>query len=323
MSNSQDASTSTEEMAANNVAATTNTAANDIAADQSTGDLQLPVIEVATQAGACYGVQRALDMVEQAASGEGGDVHTLGPLIHNPRVVDDLRRRGVGQVDQNGLPTLQRGSRLVVRTHGVVPQLIDEAHSFGLDVIDATCPHVKKVHKSVALLRAEGYQVLIVGESGHPEVEAILGHAGPGALVIQSAEEIDALPLKSRVGVVVQTTQTAELLRACVERLVTRVSELRVFNTICQATRLRQQAAAELANRADVMIVVGGRNSGNTTRLAQICRQVCPSTYHIESEQELKAQWFAGARFIGVTAGASTPESQISAVVQRIRELTQ
>lgn len=281
-----------------------------------------PVVEVATQAGACYGVQRALDMVGQAATAGSGGVHTLGPLIHNPRVVEDLRRKGVGQAQDGALRELPAGSTLVVRTHGVVPQLIEQAEGLGLDVIDATCPHVKKVHQSVALLRGEGYQVLIVGEPGHPEVEAILGHSGPGALVVQTAEEIDGLRLKRRVGVVVQTTQTGELLRACVERLVTRVSELRVFNTICQATRLRQQAAAELAARADAMVVVGGRNSGNTTRLAQICHDGCPDTHHIESEDELQAGWFDGTRLIGVTAGASTPEYQISAVVERVRALT-
>ena len=171
-----------------------------------------------------------------------------------------------------------------------------------------------------ALVR-EGYRVVVVGEPGHPEVEGILGHAGDDAQVVSCAADADALPLKGKVGLVVQTTQTARNLAEVVASITPRVQELRVINTICAATSERQQAAAELANRCDCMVVVGGKNSGNTRRLAQICADVCEHTHHIEEASEIEAAWFARARHIGITAGASTPQEHIERAVERIKEL--
>lgn len=277
-------------------------------------------IRVAREAGACYGVERALRLVGQAAR-EHPDVHTLGPLIHNPRVVRELAAQGVDEVDD--LSELPAGSTIVIRSHGVVPSVIRDAQDRGLGVVDATCPHVKKAHDSARMLAEQGYTVVIVGEPGHPEVEGILGHANGSAIVVDDPAELEGRPIGGRVGVVVQTTQTKELLDAVLAALTPRVSELRVFPTICSATRRRQQAAAELSAQADVMIVVGGRNSGNTTRLAQICAGNCPATHHIEGADELDPSWFAGAGVIGITAGASTPASQIESVRAAIQRLTE
>ena len=277
----------------------------------------MPTITVADHAGACYGVQRALDLVHDVAEHAQGPVHTLGPLIHNPKVVAELESAGVtvaGDVPE------QAGSTLVLRTHGVVPEVERVARERGLDVIDATCPYVKRVHHAVERLRRDGYQVLVVGEAGHPEVEAILGHA-PGALAVASVASLEGVSLSRRVGVVVQTTQAKATLDAVVSALTARASEVCVVNTICEATSERQQAAAELAGRSDVMVVIGGRNSANTTRLAEICSASCPRTHHIETPDELEAAWFDGAERIGVTAGASTPTSQIDDVVGAIRHL--
>ena len=187
-------------------------------------------------------------------------------------------------------------------------------------MLDATCPFVKKVHLAAERLAGEGYQVVVVGEAGHPEVEATLPHA-PGAVVVGSAEEARALPHARRMGVVVQTTARRALLAEVCAALLERCEELRVINTICEATSGHQAAADELAREADVMVVIGGRISANTTRLAEISAARCPRTHHIEGADELEAAWFEGADVIGITAGASTPASQIEAVRAAIAEL--
>lgn len=168
----------------------------------------------------------------------------------------------------------------------------------------------------------EGYQLIVVGESGHPEVEGIMGHADGAARVVSCADDLDDLEISNRVGVVVQTTQTQATLAGVVSALLTRASEVRVINTICSATQERQQAASELASRADVMIVVGGKNSGNTRRLAQICAERCERTHHVEDACEIDPAWFTGAGLIGITAGASTPSSHIERAVKAIMETT-
>ena len=248
----------------------------------------VPTIEIAAHAGTCYGVQRALDMALAAApqTAENTQVHTLGPLIHNPIVVRELAEAGVGLADT-----------------------LDDAASGTV------------IHVAAERLVREGYRVIVVGEPGHPEVEGILGHAGDDAQVVSCAADADELSLKGKVGLVVQTTQTAQNLAEVVASITPRVQELRVINTICAATSERQQAAATLANRCDCMVVVGGKNSGNTRRLAQICADACERTYHIEEASELQAAWFTDAHHIGITAGASTPQEHIERAVTRIKEL--
>ncbi len=274
-------------------------------------------IEVARDAGACFGVERALDMAFEAAEQFSGPVNTLGPLIHNPVVVQALEERGVTVVEA---PEVGEGATLLLRTHGVTPDVERAARASGATVIDATCPFVKRVHRHAERLEAEGYQVVIVGEKGHPEVEGTLGHA-PSATVVGSAEEAASLEVGRRAGLVVQTTQSESNLRTVVDALVGRVDELRLFDTICEATSTRQAAAADLAERSDVMIVIGGRNSANTTRLAEICAARCPKTHHIETADEIEAAWLADARHIGITAGASTPQTFIKDVRAAIARL--
>lgn len=271
-------------------------------------------VEVARYAGVCYGVERALKLAEEAAKG-GSPVHTLGPLIHNPQAVDALTAQGVEVA--KGLDEVDSGT-LVIRSHGVDPTIISAARDKGLDVVDATCPHVSKAHEAAARLRDEGYAVVIVGEADHPEVEGIMAHAGGEALVVESAAELpERLPSKL-VGVVVQTTQSEAKLAEVVSALVGNVRELRVFNTICAATSKRQESAAELAEGVDVVVVVGGHNSGNTTRLVDICRASNPRTHHVETADDLDPQWFVGASSVGVTAGASTPDEQMQGVIRAV-----
>ncbi|WP_270471342.1 4-hydroxy-3-methylbut-2-enyl diphosphate reductase [Collinsella intestinalis] len=275
-------------------------------------------IEVARYAGVCYGVERALGMAEKAADEARKPVNTLGPLIHNPLVVNALESIGVGTASS---VSEVEGGTLIIRAHGVVPSVVEDARARGLDVLDATCPYVKKVHNAAERLVREGYQLIVVGESGHPEVEGIMGHAGDDAHVVSVPGDLDAIDLSRKVGVVVQTTQTPGALADVVAELSKRTMDLRVINTICSATQERQDSAAELARRVDAMIVVGGKNSGNTRRLAEICTAACPKTHHIEDASEIEAAWFDGASHIGVTAGASTPASHIERALVRMRSL--
>ena len=254
-------------------------------------------IEVARYAGVCYGVERALGMAEKAAGEARKPVNTLGPLIHNPLVVNDLESIGVGTA--SSVSEVEEGT-LIIRAHGVVPSVVEDARTRGLDVLDATCPYVKKVHNAAERLVREGYQLIVVGESGHPEVEGIMGHAGDDAHVVSVPGDLDAIDLSRKVGVVVQTTQTPGALADVVAELSKRTMDLRVINTICSATQERQDSAAELARRVDAMIVVGGKNSGNTRRLAEICTAACPKTHHIEDASEIEAAWFDGVSHLSL-----------------------
>lgn len=274
-------------------------------------------VEVARFAGVCYGVERALKLAGEAAVRDSA-VHTLGPLIHNPQAVQALEAQGVevaGTLDEVSSGTL------VIRSHGVDPGIIDAARCRGLRVVDATCPHVSKAHEAARALKDGGYTVVIVGEADHPEVAGIRAHAGGDAIVVESASEVpERLPSK-RVGVVVQTTQSESRLAEVVAALLPRVRELKVHNTICAATSKRQESAAELAASVDVVVVVGGHNSGNTSRLVEICRDTNPRTHHVETSDDLVAAWFAGAQSVGVTAGASTPDEQMQGVIRAIEAM--
>ena len=212
---------------------------------------------------------------------------------------------------------------VIIRSHGVVPQVKQDAEAKGLPIIDATCPHVARAQKAASGLADEGYHVIAVGEAGHPEVEGMKAHAevsGGTCIVVAGPEELPE-HIEEPVGIVVQTTQSKEALDAVVEALHARGIEPQVKNTICFATRQRQEAAAELAEQVDALVVIGGRNSSNTTRLYDICKAICPRSHHVETPDEIDPAWFEGCAVIGVTAGASTPEDQIDSVVERLESL--
>lgn len=276
-------------------------------------------VVVAREAGACFGVERALEMVREAARASEGRVYTLGPLIHNPVVISELAELGV-QVTED-ISEVPVGSTLVLRTHGVTPDVEESAHAAGLEVLDATCPFVKRAHRAAARLAQEGYQVLVVGEHGHAEAEGTCGHAA-GAQVVASAAEACALEHMRKAGVVVQTTMSTKTLREVMGELVERAGELRLINTICDATAGHQDACAELAREVDVVVVVGGKNSANTRHLVEVACRHCANVHHIERPEELEAAWFAQVGRIGITAGASTPQRHIEAVQAAIEKLT-
>ena len=227
-----------------------------------------PAIVVARYAGYCYGVERALRIAEESGAELAPPIYTLGPLIHNPSVVARLARRGIAAVDD--LDQIEHGT-VIVRTHGVDPEVVAAARARGLAVIDATCPFVNVAHEKADMLREQGYVPVILGERDHPEVVGLLAWAGPKAIVVEDADELRLAGVRGkRVGVVVQTTQTRDNLARLVSRLAPAARETLVFNTICDATGKRQAAAQQLARGVDVVIVVGGRNSANTTRLASL-----------------------------------------------------
>lgn len=274
----------------------------------------------ADYAGACYGVQRALDLAQAAVEG-GGQAYTLGPLIHNPQVVAHLEEQGVYAVEKAD-ETCADGT-VIIRSHGVTPAVKRSVAELGIPLVDATCPHVARAQKAAARMADQGRHVVVVGEAGHPEVEGLVAHAlESGAEVSVVACPQDLPPdISNPVGIVVQTTQTRSALDAVVAELEARGVQPVVKNTICFATQQRQEAAASLAEKAQAIVVIGGRNSSNTTRLADICAASCVRTYHVETPDELQPSWFEGCDIVGVTAGASTPEDQIDAVIARLEAL--
>lgn len=273
-------------------------------------------VVVAKHAGVCYGVRRALELAHKATE-DSKSVHSLGPLIHNPQAVEELREAGVRVA--SGVEDIDEGT-LIIRSHGVPPQVIQEAKERGLEVVDATCPHVSKAQQAASELAEEGYTVVIVGEPDHPEIIGIKAHAGDKALVISSVDEVPSHIRGRKVGVVVQTTQMVDTLNEIISALVPLAGELKIHNTICNATSQRQRATFDLASQVDVVVVVGGQNSGNTNRLAEISKTVNPRTYLVETPAELKDEWFKEGDVVGVSAGASTPAAQIEGVVKAISE---
>lgn len=275
-------------------------------------------IIVAEDAGFCFGVKRALERVARAAEDRSRPVYTLGALIHNPQEIARLQQRGVRQVDSVDQIS---GGALVLSAHGVDPQVEADARARGLEVIDATCPFVKRAHSHILALSQEGYHVFILGDRGHREVEGLAARGGGAADIVTSAEEAEQATLRERCGLVVQTTQRPEALSEVVAALAQRCRELRVFNTICEATVKRQESARKLAERVDVVVVVGGRNSANTGRLREICAATRTPTHHVETAEELSPEWLRGAQRVGITAGASTPPWIVEEVVARLRSL--
>ena len=275
-------------------------------------------VVLAESAGFCYGVKRAMDGVMRAARESGKPIYTLGPLIHNPQVIEKLESQGVRSVhDLSEIPT---GSMVVMPSHGVSKPVMDQARESGLEIIDLTCPFVSKVHRLAEQLVSEGYQVVVLGDPGHTEVKGIMSRAGEDAIAVSRAEDLSTHELGKRVGVLAQTTQRPDEYRMLVAEVALRAYEVRGFNTICDATTDRQQSALELASDVDVMIIVGGRNSANTRRLAEMCSSVV-RTHHIEVAGELDPKWFRNTEKVGVTAGASTPDWIIEEVVKKLESL--
>ena len=279
-------------------------------------------IILAEAAGFCFGVKRAVETaLKSAESNSGAPIKTLGPLIHNPQVVKELESRGVTVEER---PEDIDAGVVIVRCHGIPPKVMDQLSAKeGVTVVDATCPFVKRAMRFASQLKEEGYQIVIVGDSAHPEVKAIHGATGESAWVIDSPQAIDKLPLTKRIGVIAQTTQSISNFQECVSALAGKADVLKAFNTICTATEQRQFSARQVAANVDVMVIIGGRNSANTRRLAEVCQEVGAKTYLIETADELRAEWFRGVKKAGVSAGASTPSWLIEGVLNEMSKLAE
>jgi 4-hydroxy-3-methylbut-2-en-1-yl diphosphate reductase len=276
-------------------------------------------ILTAKRAGFCFGVKRAIDIAFDIAKEQPEGVYTLGPIIHNPQVIEKLKTQGIFPLENVDDLRSKGVKALIIRTHGIPNKLYDSIAAQDFRLIDATCPFVKNAQHYAQLLKDNGYQVLILGDISHPEVKGIMSYAGEDTVVVDGNGPLPRL--KPKVGIVVQTTQPVEALKKVLSSIIEHVKEVKVYNTICNSTALRLKETAEMARNADVMIVVGGKNSANTTQLASLCSSLSVKSYHIETGDELKKEWFSEARRIGITAGASTPEWIIKEVEDRIIDI--
>lgn len=273
-------------------------------------------IEVANQSGFCFGVKRAIKIVEDSLKKER-DVYCLGPIIHNPQVVKNLMSRGLKIVKD--ISIIKEGA-LVIAAHGLEPKLVQKAVEKGLRIIDATCPLVKKAQKYAGQLKKDKYHIIIIGDKNHAETKGIVGFSGTNFQIVGNKSEIDIKKLQSnkKIGIVSQTTQGIWNLREIATAALPYSDELRIYNTICETTLKKQTATRQLAKRSDIMIVIGGYNSANTKRLVEVSKETGVETYHIETSQDINLAWLKDKEKIGISAGASTSPESINEVVNMI-----
>lgn len=272
---------------------------------------------VAENAGFCFGVKNAVKMTEELIK-RNKAAFTLGPLIHNPQEVKRLQKNNILEI---GLKDINNNDTLIIRAHGVAKPIIDKAISRGVEVVDATCPIVKKVQKLAYEISKKGYLVIIIGDYNHPEVLGIKNSCDGDVKIIGSAKEAINFYTNRPVGIVVQTTQTQENVENIIRILSSKFEIKEFHNTRCNATRKRQETARTVAKKVDIMIVVGGRNSSNTKKLTQVCQSEGAKVYHIETAQELKKDYFKLSNVVGITAGASTPDWILKEVITKMEEI--
>lgn len=271
---------------------------------------------ISEKLGFCYGVKRAYNLVLDTLKREKERIYTFGNLIHNPQVVKKLTKQGIKSL--NKVDELK--SRIVViPSHGTSPKFIEKIKKNNNKIIDATCPHVKNVQELAKKIVSDGYQLVIIGDRSHPEVKAILDSVGGKAIVIRDFREIDEFNFKKKIGVISQTTKSLEDFQEAVSYLVKKTFEIKIYNTICKETIERIKSSLALAKKVDIMIVIGGKNSSNTTSLAKTLKRFI-KTYHIETKEDLRKKWFKNKNKVGITAGASTPDWIIKEVIGEIKK---
>ena len=276
-------------------------------------------IQVAEHSGYCYGVKRAVNILESLIS-DHQKVYTLGPIIHNKQVTDYYEQNGVLVIDNisdlrdNEIESVS----VVIRSHGAPKHIYDEAAARGIKIHDATCPYVKKIQNTVSTYTTKGYNIIIVGNAVHPEVIGINGWCENQALIIENFEQLELIKDFNRpTCVVAQTTYSIKQWEILSKEIESRLSDVIIFNTICHATEQRQQAVLDLAGKVDLMVVVGGKHSSNTIKLAELCAMQV-KTIHIETKDDLISVDLIGSKIVGITAGASTPDWIIQSVILKI-----
>ena len=284
-------------------------------------------VKVAKTAGFCFGVQRAVDKVYELIDSCPDRLFTLGPIIHNEEVVNDLEKKGVRVASEEELKTLPEGSTVVIRSHGVGKKVYDQLEECGLSYVDVTCPFVLKIHRIVEKESKAGSHIVIIGDPDHPEVVGICGWCiGPYTVIRTKQDALDFVPPEGKnVCIVSQTTFNYNKFKDLVEILRkkrydnTVLNILNILNTICNATEERQREAKSIAGEVDTMLVVGGRHSSNTQKLFEICKMECENTYYIQTPVDLDSDMFQCSSYVGITAGASTPKKIIEEVQEHVR----
>lgn len=282
-------------------------------------------IILAKNAGFCFGVKRAITMVEeQIEQNSGSPIYTYGPIIHNESVVNDLKARGVDVMDENRDPSDYQKGTVILRSHGVSKKIQDKIETAGHVAVDATCPFVKKIHNLAREASQKGEYIIIIGDPQHPEIQGVTGWIeGDDYTVIQTAEGAESFSLKNekqKVLILSQTTFNYKKFQDIVEILDKKGYDINALNTICNATEERQEEAARIAGEVDVCLVIGGRNSSNTRKLYDICSERCERTHFIETADDLDPEMISDADVVGVTAGASTPANIIQEVIGRCQK---
>ena len=276
---------------------------------------------VAKTAGFCFGVERAVNQVYDQIKHGSGPIYTLGPIIHNEEVVRDLEEKGVKVLNsENEILTLTEGT-VIIRSHGVGKHIYDMLKAQGVQIVDATCPFVKKIHRIVQEQNLQGRRVIIIGDETHPEVEGIKGWGDARTMVVKNEEQMEKLPsfTGEKLCIVSQTTFNYNKFKDLVEKFEKKGYDILVLNTICNATQERQVEAERIASQVDAMIVIGGKNSSNTRKLYEICQKECKDTYYIQTLDDLNPESVNSVRSVGITAGASTPKKIIEEVHTNVR----
>ncbi len=272
-------------------------------------------IILAEKYGFCFGVKRAIKIAEKSPNSS-----TTGPLIHNNEEIKRLKSN-FNVTTLQDISTIEANQKAIIRTHGITKQDFLDLKKRNVDVIDATCPYVTKPQQICEKMSKEGYDIVIFGDENHPEVKGVKSYAKGKAFVVLNTDELKNLTLGGKIAVVSQTTKKVDEFSKIIDFLIRSKREVRVFNTICNATFENQEAAKNLAKKSDVMIVIGGKNSSNTKQLLIISKEFCENSYLIENEQELEKSWFEGKKVCGITAGASTPDWIIEKIIENIRKI--
>jgi len=273
-------------------------------------------IITAKNCGLCYGVKRALNIAKKTRLQKKGSVYTWGDLIHNPQVIADLNKKGIQSVES--LDQLDKGT-VIIRSHGVSPQIHQLLKQKQIEIIDATCPIVKKIQKLVEELAQKEEEIVIVGNREHPEIKGLIGYGQGKVIIIENENQTRNLPFKKGRAVLAQSTQDLFLFGKIVAALIEKTEELKVYNTICESTQTRQKSTSDLASSVDTLFIVGGKNSSNTRKLYQISKRILPRTYFIETADQITPEMLKGAGKIGLSGGASTPPEAIQQAVLKIK----
>jgi len=273
-------------------------------------------IIIANNSGLCYGVKRALRIAKETINKKNEKVFTLGDLIHNPQVIADLEKRGISSIEN--LNDIKEGT-VIIRSHGVSPDIYMMLAKKNIEIVDATCPIVKKIQKLVEDLAEAEDEIIIVGNKEHPEIKGLIGYSKGKGIIIENEQQAKSFPPKKERAILAQSTQDLYLFEKVVAVLIERTEELKVYNTICQFTQTRQKSTSDLAFHVDTLFIIGGKNSSNTRKLCQISKRILPNTHFIETAAQITPEMLKRAKKIGLSGGASTPPEAIQEAVDKIK----